>query len=151
MRKSIIGIASSLLILTLVGCGGANEQMQTAKVKGKVTFNGQPVVEGELLFAPDGGGDEPGKPGAAKIQPDGTFTVSTYGNGDGAVIGTHKITYIAPPPRQMNEQEDVSSGTPSNSTEKPVPSPFAGMVTEQQTVEVESGTNELEIKLVVKR
>jgi len=148
----VIKFTHGIVLLTVVCClgCGTGDQMETAKVTGKVTFDGQPVTGGQLLFAPNASGDEPGKAGAAQIQSDGTFTVSTYGDGDGAVIGTHTVSYTAPPPKTSGGDAAVgsSSGTPTEKAGKPEPSPFAGLAPEQKSVEIVDGMNELEIKLV---
>jgi hypothetical protein len=101
-----------------------------------------------LQFAPIGNGkDRPGKPGAGKIQPDGSFTVNTYGDGDGAVIGIHTLTFVAPPPRPEKEAETTSSGDPSQSGPL-VRSSFENLVPEQERVTIEPGNNNLLVNLV---
>jgi hypothetical protein len=83
-----------LLIVALCGCTGGAEKFNVAPVKGKVLCDGKPVPEGIVQFAPVAKGSNPrtGKTGIAEIQPDGTFVVSTYLEGDGVVIGRCRVT-----------------------------------------------------------
>lgn len=70
-----------------------------------------------------------GKPAQALIQPDGTFTMSTYGNNDGAVVGKHTV-YL-----NLAVLEDDDPKQPCKQAVK-------GLI-----VEVEPGKNHLEIDL----
>lgn len=88
----------------LAGCGG--DRLPVVPVEGKVTYQGKPLEFGAVIFQPAAG---PGASGT--IQPDGTFRLSTYGNEDGAVLGTHKVAFScfdsqspnAPPPDPSKE------------------------------------------------
>lgn len=81
-------VALSLLPLC-AGCGSssASQGAATLPVKGKVMFKGQPLKKGTITFEPDGAG----KNASGEIQPDGTFVMSTYTAGDGAVVGNHRV------------------------------------------------------------
>lgn len=87
---------SLLVTLSLYGlCGCSSEEsFEVAPVSGLVTIAGQPVSHGTIQFAPIAAStdNKPGKTGTGEIQPDGTFTISTFEEGDGAVIGKVKIT-----------------------------------------------------------
>src|SRR6476620_3166559 len=72
-----------LLLLLLAGC---NRGPKMVPVTGKVIYNGKPLEFGVVMFQPPSG-----QPAQGKIQPDGTFTLSTYRLNDGAVVGKHKI------------------------------------------------------------
>ncbi len=54
---------AALLTLTAVGCGGKSGPA-TAEVTGEITFDGQPVAEGDITFLP---ADGQGHPYAGKI------------------------------------------------------------------------------------
>jgi hypothetical protein len=66
------------------GCG--SDQMKVAPVEGKVTYQDKPLEFGSVLFQPDIGPAARGK-----IAPDGTFRLTTYTAGDGAVLGPHRV------------------------------------------------------------
>ncbi len=83
---------------TLAGCNKSPHDV--APVSGTVTIDGQPFTHGKVMFAPLPGGDNlhPGKAALGLLQPDGSFVLSTYGKGDGAVVGEHTVTIINVPP-----------------------------------------------------
>lgn len=64
---------------------------------GSCTCNGEPMTAGLLVFTPirdpeaHGKKLELGKPAHGMIQRDGSFTLSTFGKEDGAVIGKHRV------------------------------------------------------------
>jgi hypothetical protein len=81
----------------ICGCG-SSEDFSVAPVKGKVICSGKPVAEGIVQFAPVSAeapsgnkAARPGKSGAGQINPDGTFEISTYELGDGAVVGKCRV------------------------------------------------------------
>ncbi|MBL8849341.1 MAG: hypothetical protein JNG89_06640 [Planctomycetaceae bacterium] len=80
--------------LFLTGC--SKPAFETATVTGTCTCKGEPMTGGLLIFSPQrtsisSTGNNLGKPSHALIQPDGTFTMSTYGDEDGAVVGKHRV------------------------------------------------------------
>ncbi len=76
----------------LCGCGTGGT-FPVAKTTGKVTCNGQPVPHAMVFFEPlmEGNSALVGKQGFAVAGEDGTFTISSYGTNDGAVIGKHRV------------------------------------------------------------
>lgn len=76
--------------------------MQTAPVRGSVACGGKTLTEGYITFTPipDASADvaKSGKSGYAVIQSDGTYEVSTYGEGDGAIPGRHEVRIYKPDP-----------------------------------------------------
>lgn len=91
-------LACTFMVLGLAGCGGGLERLPTASVTGTITCNGKPVDSIIVLFEPLGNG-EAGKQGYAVADANGNFTVSTYGNNDGAVVGKHRVR-VMPPDKQ---------------------------------------------------
>ena len=124
------------------GCGGGTDDPATAAVSGKVTRNGQPVSGGSVMFSPRASTDrkQPGKPAAAEVGADGSFTLTTYTKGDGAVVGKHQVTYTAAPIEIDEKQHKEDS--------QPVVSPFAGLIPSKAEVEVKAGSNTIDIDLV---
>lgn len=76
----------------LSGCGGL-EEFPIVKVSGTVLCEGKPVPNAVIFFEPvaSGGSAESGKQGFALSDSEGRFVVSTYGEGDGAVLGKHLV------------------------------------------------------------
>lgn len=78
----------SFVLLPLIGCGPSRPE--TAQVSGKITFNGQPVPAGRIAFWPP-----KGRPAIAEIRPDGSYELTSFSDGDGAILGQHRVTIKA--------------------------------------------------------
>lgn len=99
MRRSAL---LAVIPLAMLGCGGGLKEFPTARVSGQVLCEGQPVANVRVYFAPIGTGKlDAGKSGLGNAQADGTFTVSTYGNEDGAVVGKHHVMVSGPHPEEF--------------------------------------------------
>lgn len=91
------------VIVTLASCG-KSETFSTAQVSGCVKCNGKLVTAGTVVFIPAGIDPEKektndtGRAASGVIKPDGTYELSTYRTGDGAIIGPHKVQVFAPAP-----------------------------------------------------
>ncbi len=78
-----------LLIITAIGCGGVgSDAPPIAPVSGIVTVKGQPKADLNVVFHPEAGG----RPATGTTGPDGKFTLTTLNTGDGAPVGTNKVT-----------------------------------------------------------
>ena len=85
--------AVSCLLLTayfllLAGCGP--EHPETAGVTGKITYQGKAVTEGKIMFYP-----ESGRAAVGTISEDGSYQLTTFDEGDGALLGKHRVTITA--------------------------------------------------------
>jgi hypothetical protein len=89
MRVSI-SLAFVMTVFALAGCGPGNG-LTMGRVSGLVTYNGQPVELGEVLFLPDSDKGTNGVPSMGAIGKDGTYTMSTQESGDGVIAGYHKV------------------------------------------------------------
>ena len=100
----------------LVGCGPG--QPKTYPVSGKVVFaDGAPLTTGGTIvfesIAPEG---EPVFNARGVVEPDGTFRLSTFGDGDGAVAGEHRAIV-----RAAREWGDLEAAQKSGSSEVVAP------------------------------
>jgi hypothetical protein len=96
--------AAALISATCVGCGPATGTPPSLlPVKGKVTYKGQPLTQGIVRFEPDGYG----RGADGKLQPDGTFVLSTLKEGDGVVAGHHRV-YIAQVDKRLARDRAIS-------------------------------------------
>jgi hypothetical protein len=73
----------------LSGCGEAKPK--TAPVHGKITFDGQPLTTGNIMFIPD----PTGQYSMGYIAADGTYSLTTFVDGDGALLGNHRVMITA--------------------------------------------------------
>lgn len=137
---SLINVASVLVLCSVVGCsGGGGPERTVAPVKGVITFRGEPVKGGSITLRPievsGAGSGILGKPASGVVQDDGSFVLSTYGKGDGAVVGKHQVMFTP-----------IMIG-PETPEDKPKPSPYLGLQPDPREVDVQPGTNELMIEL----
>jgi hypothetical protein len=88
------------LFLT-VGCGSGS--FPTSKVTGKVLCKGVPVANVRVFFEPLQTGKSAivGKSGYGVADKEGAFVLSTYGDGDGAVVGRHRVRVDRPHPEDF--------------------------------------------------
>lgn len=80
----------------LAGCESAGLE-GAVPVRGKVVYQGKPLTEGEVLYAPV---DPNGRQARGKLQSDGTFTLTTLIANDGALPGEYRVVVeaLAPHP-----------------------------------------------------
>jgi hypothetical protein len=122
--------------VSLAGCGG--DRLRTAVVRGKVTCNGKAVPNGTISFIPASGPTATGE-----IQPDGSFTLTTYCKGDGAVLGQHTVVIVA--------MEDMSTRLPEARNPLPppiVPDKYTSLATTDLRREVKDEVNQVNFDLV---
>lgn len=141
---SIVLLAA--VVAAVVGCGDGRPPR--VPVAGRVTVGGQPLTSGQVVFWPDNG-----VPARGQIGADGVFRLSTFGDGDGAVLGRHVVTIEAtrvenPGPKLASLQEEIDYyRDPANAAkdaEKPVvhwlaPERYAQRETSGLTAEVQAG------------
>jgi len=111
----------------LVGCGPT-----LSPVTGTVTYKGEKVKGGMLIFSPSG----EGVPASATIQEDGSFALKS-GSSDGAILGKATVTYT--PPSGEASTDPKKEGKASQ---------YVGLVPKDATVEIKSGANTLNIELI---
>ena len=131
-----------------LGCGPSRPE--TATVTGKITFQGKPVPEGTIIFYP-----ENGRSASGRIQADGTYTLTTFEKGDGAILGNHTVTIEAvrfpqgAQPKSLEEEIAMGKKTKSQNTNPVwfVPQQYADQTTSNLTAKVTSGSNTIDFKL----
>lgn len=79
--------ALMLAATMLVGCGGPSNP-PTEPVSGTVTLDGEPVEGAVITFVPD---DSANQAAVARSQEDGSYELTTFASGDGAMAGTYKV------------------------------------------------------------
>jgi len=112
-------------------------------VHGKLVYNGKPVTAGSILFSPKADPEqlEAGKPAAGAPDENGDFQLSTFQENDGALVGTHIVTYMAPNPPQTIDKELAAKMRERHKQ-------FGGLkLPPGYTVEVKAGRNDIVLEL----
>ena len=80
------------LLSTVVGGGCGGDQPMTVPVSGHITFGGGACpAEGTVVFSPVAVEKGlPRRPGTARFQSDGDFTVTSFREGDGLIPGRYR-------------------------------------------------------------
>ena len=132
---SLMVLALSFAI-SLPGCGKSRE---LAPVTGKVTYRGQPLRFGRVVFQPASGQFASGD-----IQPDGTFCMITQGEGDGAPVGENQVRIVCFEGEDPNRKKRTG-GVPDEIVgfgKSLIPKKYASCSTSGIVVNVQSGTND---------
>lgn len=121
--------------VVLVGCGHGETR---GKITGQVTFQGQPVPEGIVLFC----NNEKGVHMNADLKPDGAYEVTTA-KGAGLPTGQYQVC-ICPPP--------VNGTTGAGPAPKPKPYPnipqkYRDFRTSGLTLTVKEGINPFDVAM----
>lgn len=150
MPRQVYGLVLGALTLALAGCGGP----VLGKVTGRISVGGKPVTSGRVMFYPNGRG------ATGEIAADGTYTLTTYASGDGALVGPHKVaihaTDVGPgslrQPKSIEEEMEFSKlGTkqilvPGKVTWL-VPEKYSVAETSGLTATVQAGDNKIDFEI----
>lgn len=140
MNRSITipRLPAHLLLLPFVallfGCRGGEQRPEVYPVEGRLTVSGQPAEGALLSLHPVGGEnfDQRGSRPWATVEADGSFAVSTYGEGDGAPAGEYAVSVVW--------LENPNSASPADKLD----GRFANPQQSQWRVHVQEGENVLE-------
>jgi hypothetical protein len=114
MRFAACMVVSACALCTLAGCG-ADNGLTMGRVSGQVTFKGDPVEFGDILFVPDGSKGNKGVAAMGKIGKDGRYVMSTQESGDGVIAGFHKVgvRVLDPEPVSKADAPEVDVNAPA--------------------------------------
>jgi hypothetical protein len=139
------------LLLMAAGCGG-DGLGKRYQVSGDVTYNGEPVKNGNIFFVPDD--PNTGRAASGTIT-DGRYRLSTAGTDDGAFPGSYKIRIIAVEADYTDvlakagggsgRQDDVIRAT--QSAKKLIPAKYELETTSGLTATVEERSNTFDFDL----
>ena len=135
MRNRIVALCLAIVLVASAGCGSGKKK--TCIVRGKVTYDGKVVPNGTITFFPTEGPSASGE-----IQPDGSYTLTTYVAGDGAVEGAYTVVIVA--------MRDESGRLPEERNPLPppiVPNKYTSAATSDLRAEVKAGENTLNFHL----
>lgn len=91
-----LGACAAVLLfcVAFAGCGGGKKQVSLAKVTGKVTQGGQPLVAAEVMFLPKAAGS----PSGGKTDENGRFELRFSDGRPGAAPGKYGVVITASGP-----------------------------------------------------
>jgi len=148
MRTGIAAVVG--LSYLFVGCGGVDSaKPKVYPVSGKVTRNGQPLTAGEVMFTPSGGPEgASGHIATGQIGSDGSYTLTTFNTGDGAVLGKHKVTVVSRSSDNLEKMNKMKGGAIAYKLPPSVvSSKYSQVATTPLTYSVENGSNTINIEL----
>lgn len=102
---TIVGLGLCLAFFA-TGCGGSNPK--TIKVVGKVSYQGKPVTQGTVTFQPTKTAEgAPNRPATGVLSADGTYELSTFEAGDGAIPGEYTVLVVTITGGPTPEEPDI--------------------------------------------
>jgi hypothetical protein len=122
-------------MLAAAGCNRSG--LDLAPVDGVVTYNGAPVAEAGVMFAP-----QQGPSAMATTDAEGKFTLTTA-NHDGALIGEHRVSISKVETIAIPQQR----GFPIYQHKSHIPEKYADAATSNLTANVQDDDNHFEFKL----
>jgi hypothetical protein len=119
----------------LAGCG--DNRPRTAVVRGTVTYKGKPVPNGTVNFIP-----AEGPAATGDIARDGSYSLTTFRKGDGAILGTHKVVVVA-----MQDQSGVAVEASTPLPPPIVPMKYTSLSTTDLQADVKDQENTINLVL----
>jgi hypothetical protein len=144
-----LNVPASLLMLSaaftvLSGCGGS-DNLSVYPVKGKITFEGQPMKGGGAIsFVPTGG--QAGAQSGGEIKEDGTYELTTYQPGDGSIPGDFRVVITQVTVKEPTPVADGSAPIPADGPNvapaDQIPQIYGDFANSPLTAKVEEKPNE---------
>ena len=88
-RGVVRGLNLVVCLLVLGGCGP--HRPETAPVSGVVLLDGKPLAKAQVMFVLADGG----RPALGETDAEGQYQLSTFEDGDGALVGRHGVAITA--------------------------------------------------------
>jgi hypothetical protein len=136
-------------VLLLGGCTPSG-QVKTYPVKGKVTFEGKPMVGGGAIsLVPLT--DQPGKTAGGTIEADGSYVLGTYQADDGSMAGEFRVVIYQETVKEGKAAPDGSAPAATAAIDVPVadriPIVYADTAKSPLTAKIEAKPNVIEFEL----
>jgi hypothetical protein len=150
-RLLITGTVATVLVVSAPGCGDDSGIGTRYPVSGTVTYKSQPVEKGRITFTP---AKSEGRVAAGDIQ-DGSYSLTTVANNDGALPGSYKVSFVSKDVDLSQVTANQKGGSPrpkdvikANKTAKNlIPVKFGNAETSGKTAEVKEATNTINFDL----
>jgi len=85
MKRFVFRTAITILLTSMIGCGG----QAVAPVSGKITLNGDPMAEVQVIFEPIDG--QPDEISTGETDASGNYSLKMIDGSEGALVGTHRV------------------------------------------------------------
>ena len=149
VRTALPLLAGVSLLFSFVGCSRDPTMPKLGKVHGKVTYEGKPVDSGTVTFNPIlGKGGETGQNATGQIESDGSYEMTTFNTGDGAILGQHVVAVVVREKGSENQGKPKPDSTIDYTMPKIVtPSKYVSVETSPLRYTVREGDNTFDIDL----
>ena len=132
-RRLIQGCCAGVVacaVSLISGCSGDSGDFEFVTIKGTVTYNGEPLDRGQVVYSPaeESGG---GRAARGSIQPDGSFQMRTSPSVPGVVHGKYAISIFVP---EQTDSPTTSAGPSSAPVERPSDDRFGGGEEDKPTI-----------------
>src|SRR5262245_26433679 len=107
-RRRLLVLALGVALGAMAGCNSSGPQM--VRIRGVVNYKGVPltnVSQGIVSYLPKAAGTG-AREASGRIQPDGSFVMTTFQKEDGVVVGEYDITVSAYSTQPLTRQETES-------------------------------------------
>jgi hypothetical protein len=132
MLRLRLAFSLCLFSLIAIGCGGADgPALDLAPAEGTVNLDGSPLPNAVVTFHP-----ESGRPATGRTDDSGHFTLMTKEPGDGAKIGSHKVTVMADNTMSGEINSEDAYSVPDPNSESAVPGKYVNQNTSGLTADV---------------
>ena len=136
--------------LLLAGSGASSDNVTVYPVKGKITFNGKPMVgTGAISLIPTD--NQAGAAAGGEIKEDGSYELTTYKPGDGSMPGNFRVVIHQVVFQEGQNTEDgaaPAAGVPPPVPEADrIPEIYSQPTNSPLTMKVEAKPNEINLDL----
>lgn len=147
---ALFGCATLALLLS----SGCSSDFPVYPVRGKVMFEGKPMVGGGSISLVPLASME-GKTAGGEIAPDGTYTLSTYTDGDGSIVGEFRVVInqivVVEPKGTSSEEETLAAPTSAVPEADRIPAIYSDPQNSPLRAKVEAKSpNEIDFQLLRK-
>jgi hypothetical protein len=134
--KKILAIVFILSLTSFASSGCRDGRPARVPVSGKVLIDGTPLTMGNVTFYSK---TSSGRPSYGTIQPDGSFSLFTFKENDGAPLGTFDVT--------VTSKEFLSKGLEPEKYRSLIPLKYAVATTSGIEKTIDKSTDDMEISL----
>lgn len=138
---TMLGVWCAILACT-VGCG---EQSQLAPVHGTITLADKPIGPGNILFIPNVVKGIKAKTASGSFETDGRYSLTTFREGDGALVGDHTVVIT---PRRVGVEPGGEVATRAKLP--PIPRRYQNAAQSGLSATVRDGNNTIDFPLSIR-